>query len=211
MVYPQAEPELSGILGLIGGNVTIEQGISLAGHIAWPIVALIALIALLPYLSQLTRAAADLRDLLNRSGEMVDLVSQVAALSEATNDLKAMQQVERAGRPEVASQSGAISTDALWKKLEAEWQETRDAFRTVAKSAGVPVNFIGVIKVREAATALTEKGILDEATASAMVDLSAQYQYLYRTTSDRSEILNENALAAYIKSATRVRVALKAR
>lgn len=43
-----------------------------------------------------------------------------------------------------------------------------------------------------------------------MTDLSAQYQYMTRTTTARSEFLNENVVSAYTKTATRVREALKA-
>jgi hypothetical protein len=74
----------------------------------------------------------------------------------------------------------------------------------------VPVNFIGTVGVREAAKALVEKGVIDETTASAMVDTSAQYQLMYRTGTARSEYLNEKVLATYTATATRVRSALKA-
>lgn len=160
--------------------------------------------------SQLTRAAADLRDLLDRSGEMVSLVGQVSALNEAMADLKAMEQVDRAGRPDAVSAPKQQDLDGLWKQLEKQWQETRDAFRTVARSASVPVSFIGTVGVREAAKSLVEKGVIDETTASAMVDTSAQYQLMYRTGTARSEYLNDKVLATYTATATRVRAALKA-
>ena len=82
-----------------GAILTVEQAINLAGHIAWPVVALIALVVLLPYISHVSRAAADLRSLLDRSGEMVDLAGRISALSETTSDLKAMQEVALAARP----------------------------------------------------------------------------------------------------------------
>ncbi len=196
--------------------MTIEQTISLIGQLAWPVVALVALFVLLPYVSQLTRAAADLRDLLNRSGEMVDLAKQLSvlaqqlsALNEATSDIKAMQQVAHAARPDVPPAAEPADVGRLWSELEGQWQQTREAFRSVAQSAGVPVNFIGTVGVRDAAKALVAKGIISEPTATAMTDLSAQYQYMYRTTTERSEYLNENVIAQYARTAEWVRQALK--
>lgn len=189
--------------------MSIQQAIELTGHVAWPFVALMTIFVLRPYISQLTRAAGDLRELLNRSGEMVDLVSQIAALNEATSDIKAMQEVALASRSEAAPAAAPADIDRVWSALEQQWRETRDSFRAVAQSAGVPVSFIGTIGVREAGKALVEKGVISEATASAMVDTSARYQFLYRTT-NRSEYLNDNVLASYTKAATAVRQALKA-
>jgi hypothetical protein len=189
--------------------LSTQQAVDLTGHTAWPFVATIALFVLRPYISQVSRAASDLRALLNRSGEMVDLVSQITALNEATSDLKAMQEVDRASRPAASPAANSSTTEVLWKQLEKQWQDTRDAFRSVAQSAGVPVSFIGVVGVREAATTLTEKGVIDTATAAAVIDLSAQYQYMFRTNINRSEYLNENVVSAYTKTATRARLALK--
>jgi hypothetical protein len=189
--------------------VTIEQTINLAGHVAWPVVALLGMLLVRPYIAQLTRAAGDLRDLLNRSGEMVDLVSQISALTEATSDIKAAQEMERAARPDSAQVAGEANVEILWSQLVKQWEETRDSFRAVAQSAGVPVNFIGTAKVREAANALAERGIINQTTAGAMTDLSAQFQYMFRTSPARSDYLNQNVVAAYTKSATQVRLALK--
>jgi hypothetical protein len=190
--------------------MTIEQAIKLTGHAAWPFVALIGLFVLLPYLTRLLRAAADLRDLLDRSGEMVGLVSQVTALTEAMADLKAMEQFGRAGRADTALTPERSDVENLWKQLERQWQETRDSFRASARLAGVPVSFIGTVGVRDATKTLVEKGVIDAATAGAMTDLSSQYQLMYRTTTARSEYLNEKVLATYTATATRVRAALKA-
>ena len=189
--------------------MSIEQAITLASHLFWPVVALIALFVLRPYISQVSRAASDLRALLNRSGEMVDLVGQITALNEATSDIKAMQQVAQAARPEVIPVAGQASLEHLWQKLDKEWKETRESFRSVSQAANVPVSFVGNVGVRDAAKALVEKGLISEMTASGVVDLSAQYQYMFRTTTDRSEYLNDNVVAAYTKTATRVRQALK--
>src|SRR5262249_54200344 len=156
-----------------------------------------------------SRGAADLRNLLNRSGEMVDLVGQIDALNEATSDLKAMQEVDRAAKPDIVPIAGQASIDQLWKQLEKEWQQTRDSFRTVAQAAGVSVSFTGTVGVRNAARSLAERGIITDVIASAMTDLSAQYQYMYRTTTARSEYLNENVLAAFTNAATRIRQSLK--
>jgi hypothetical protein len=83
--------------------MTVEQITQLIGVSAWPVTALLGILVLRPFISQLTRAASDLRDLLDRSGEMVGLVSQVTALNEAMADLRAMEQVDRAGRPDAVS------------------------------------------------------------------------------------------------------------
>jgi hypothetical protein len=190
--------------------MTVEQITQLIGVSAWPITALLGIFVLRPYISQLTRAASDLRELLDRSGEMVGLVGQVTALNEAMADLKAMEQFGRAERTNAAPAPEQQDLEGLWKKLEKQWQETRDAFRAVARSAGVPVSFIGTVGVRDATKTLMEKGVIDEATAGAMVDLSAQYQLMYRTTTARSEYLNEKVLATYTTTATQVRAALKA-
>jgi hypothetical protein len=189
--------------------VSIEQAITLTGHAAWPFVAIIALFVLRPYLSQVSRAAADLKNLLDRSGEMVGLVSQIAALNEATADIKAMQQVAQAARAEPVPTVGQPTNEQLWKQLEKQWQETRDRFRVAAQAAGVSVNFVGTVGVRDAANALVEKGVIQPATASGMNDLSAQYQYMVRSPTYRSEYLNENVVGAYIKTASGVREALK--
>ena len=77
-----------------------------------------------------------MRHLLDRSGEMVDLVGQISTLNEATTDLKAMQQVALAARPEAPPAVGQPTVDQLWKQLEKEWQLTRESFRSVAQSAG---------------------------------------------------------------------------
>lgn len=193
----------------MGAALSIEDAIKLVGHLAWPFVALVALVALRPYIAQIARAAADLRDLLNRSGEMVHLVAQISALNEATSDLKAMQDVALASRPDPTPAAGPAELESLWQQLEQQWRETRDSFRAVAQSAGLSVSFIGTVGVRDAAKALAEKGVISDATARAMTDLSAQYQYMYRTTTARSEYLNENVLVAYTNSATRVRNELK--
>ena len=190
--------------------MSIEQTIQLVGHIAWPIVAILALIVLRPYVAQLTRAASDLRELLNRSGEMVNLLAQVNAISEAMSDVKAMQEVERAARPEAAPTAAPDDVERLWKTIERQWQETRESVRAVAQSGNVAVNFFGNVSVRDAAKALVEKGLISQATAGDFIDLAAQYQYMTRTTTARSEFLNENVVAAYTKTATRVREALKA-
>lgn len=187
----------------------VQQAIDLTGHVAWPFVALIALLVLRPYISQVTRAAADLRELLNRSGEMANLAGQVAAIREATEELRAMQQVAQAGRPDLPASSGQADLEQLWKQLEKQWQETRDAFRSVAQAAGVRVNFAGSVGVRDAAKALVDLGRISEQTATAMADLSSQYQYMWRTTTERSEYLNQNVVAAFTTTATRVRQALK--
>jgi hypothetical protein len=189
--------------------VTTEQAINLAGHVAWPVVALLGMLLLRPYIAQLTRAAGDLRDLLNRSGEMVDLVSQISALNEATLDIKAAQEMARTARPDTAPVAGEANVEVLWNQLVKQWEETRDSFRAVAQSAGVPVNFIGSAKVREAANTLVERGIINQTTAGAMTDLSAQFQYMFRTSTARPEYLNQNVVAAYTRSATQVRLALK--
>ena len=68
---------------------------------------------------------------------------------------------------------------------------------------------LGTVGVRDAARALAEKGVIRDETASAMTDLSAQYQYMYRTTTNRSEYLNENVVGAYSKTAAHVRQSLK--
>jgi hypothetical protein len=190
--------------------MTVEQVTQLIGVSAWPVTALLGLFVLRPYISQLTRAASDLRDLLDRSGEMVGLVGQVTELNEAMADLKAMQQVAQASRPEPAPTAGQPTIEQLWKQLEKQWQETRDRFRAVTQAAGVSVNFIGTVGVRNAANALVEKGVIEPATASAMSDLSAQYQYMVRSPTYRSEYLNENVVAAYTRTANQVRGALKA-
>jgi len=187
--------------------MTIEQASTLSGHLAWPIVALISLIVLRPHISQLLRSAADLRDVLNRSGEMVDLVGQISALNQATSDIKVMQELAQAARPPVATAS-LETAEQLWRQIEKQWQDTRDSFRAVAQSAGVPVSFIGTIGVRNAAKALTDKNVINDETAAAMTDLSAQYQYMFRT-GDRSQFLNDNVVVAYAKAATRVRQLLK--
>jgi hypothetical protein len=148
-----ANQTMGSLLG-IGGAVTIEEAIKLTGHAAWPFVALVALFVLRPYISQVTRAAADLRALIDRSGEVVDLAGQIAALSEATADIKAMQQVAQAARPEPAPTVGQPTADQLWKQLEQQWQQTRDSFRTFAQAAGVSVNFVGTVGVRDAANLL---------------------------------------------------------
>ena len=80
----------------------------------------------------------------------------------------------------------------------------------MALAAGVPVSFIGTVGVREAANALAEKGIINEAIAGAMVDLSAQFQFMYRTTTDKSAFLNEGVATAFAKAAIRIRQSLKA-
>lgn len=189
--------------------MTVEQITQLIGVSAWPVTALLGLFVLRPYISQLTRAASDLRDLLDRSGEMVGLVGQVTELNEAMADLKAMQQVAQAARPEPAPTVGQPTIEQLWKQLEKQWQETRDRFRAVTQAAGVSVSFIGTVGVRNAANALVEKGVIEPATASAMSDLSAQYQYMVRSPTYRSEYLNENVVAAYTRTANQVRGALK--
>jgi hypothetical protein len=189
--------------------MSIEQAITLTGHTAWPFVAIIALFVLRPYISQISRAAADLKNLLDRSGEMVGLVSQMSALNEATADIKAMQQVAQAARPEPIPTVGQPSIEQLWKQLEKQWQETRDRFRVAAQAVGVSVNFVGTVGVRDAANALVEKGVIQPVTASGMNDLSAQYQYMVRSPTYRAEYLNENVVAVYTKTATGVREALK--
>jgi hypothetical protein len=189
--------------------VTTEQAINLAGHVAWPVVALLGILLLRPYVAQLTRAAGDLRDLLNRSGEMVDLVSQISALNEATSDIKAAQEMARAARPDAVPVPGEANVEVLWGQLVRQWEETRDSFRSVAQSAGVPVNFIGSTKLREAANTLVERGIINQTTAASMTDLSAQFQYMFRTAPARSDYLNANVVAAYSKSAAQVRHSLK--
>ena len=141
---------------------------------------------------------------------MVGLVGQVTELNEAMADLKAMQQVAQAARPELIPTGGQPTTEQLWKQLEKQWQETRDRFRAATQAAGVAVSFIGTVSVREAANALVEKGVIQPATASAMTDLSAQYQYMVRSPTYRSEYLNENVVAAYTRTANQVRAALKA-
>ena len=169
-----------------------------------------ALLILRPYVSQLTRAAGDLRDVLNRSGEMVDLVSQIAALTEMTADLRAVQELAQSAKGQPASMVATADLERLWKQLEKQWQDTRDSFRAVAQAQGVLVSFQGIIGVREAAKTLVTNGAISESTANAMVDLSTQYQYMFRTTTNRAECLNENVVAAYTKTATQVRQALKA-
>ncbi len=189
--------------------MTIDDAIKLTGLAAWPIVALIALFVLRPYIALVSRAAADLRALLDRSGEVVDLASQIAALSEATADIKAMQQVAQAARPEPPPTVGQPTSEQLWKQLETQWQQTRDQFRAAAQTAGVTVNFSGTVGVQNAAKSLVEKGAIQATTANSMADLSAQYQYMVRSTSYRAEALNENVVAAYTKTAGQVREALK--
>jgi hypothetical protein len=191
--------------------MTTSEKIELARHVAWPLVALVALFVLLPYLSRLLRAASDLRDLLDRSGEMVGLVGQVAALNDGLSELKAMEQLSRSERAPAARVTATAHQDleALWKQLEKQWQDTREEFRAVARSAGVPVSFAGVVGVREAAKALQERGTIDETTASAMTDLSAQFQLVYRSPTARSEYLNDRTVATYAATAARVRAALK--
>ena len=119
--------------------MTVEQITQLIGVSAWPVTALLGIFVLRPYISQLTRAASDLRDLLDRSGEMVGLVGQVTELNEAMADLKAMQQVAQASRPEPAPTADQPTIEQLWKQLEKQWQETRDRFRAVTQAAGVSV------------------------------------------------------------------------
>jgi hypothetical protein len=191
--------------------MTVEQIIQLVGVTAWPITALLGILALRPFISQLTRAASDLRDLLDRSGEMVGLVGQVAALNDGLSELKAMEQLSRSERAPAVSVTATPhqDLDTLWKQIEKQWQDTREEFRAVARSAGVPVSFVGVVGVREAAKALQERGTIDEVTASAMIDLCAQYQLVYRSPTARSEYLNDRAVATYAATAARVRAALK--
>lgn len=190
--------------------MTTNEMIQLAGHVAWPLVALVALFVLLPFLSRVLRAASDLRDLLDRSGEMVGLVGQVAALNDGLSELKAMEQLSRSDRASAAPATAEQDLDGLWKQLEKQWQDTRDAFRAVARSAGVPVSFVGVVGVREAAKALQDAGTIDEATASGMIDLSAQYQLVYRSPTARAEYLNPKSVEVYSTTAARVRAGLKA-
>jgi hypothetical protein len=122
-----------------------------------------------------------------------------------------MQEVALAARPDVVAVAGAapVNVDQLWRQLEAQWRETRDSFRVVAQTAGVPVSFIGTVGMRDAAKVLAERGVISETTAGDTSDLSAKYQYMYRSSTARSEYLNENMLASYTKSATRVRQELK--
>ena len=87
------------------------------------------------------------------------------------------------------------------------WQHPRSNERLAPRKSRRSTD--GNVGVRDAAKALVEKGLISEMTASGVVDLSAQYQYMFRTTTDRSEYLNDNVVAAYTKTATRVRQALK--
>jgi hypothetical protein len=198
-------------LELVGSVLDTNLLTELTKHLAWPMVALIALIVIRPYISQVSRAAADMKSLLDRSGEMVDLVGQIAALNESTSDLKAMAEVARAARPDPpVTPAIQANTDLFWTQLEREWKEVREAFRIAAQNAGVPVNFFGNIGVRNAAKSLVEKGIIKDDIASAITDLSSQYQYMTRTSADRSDYLNENVVSAYSKTSARVRQALLA-
>jgi hypothetical protein len=118
-----------------------------------------------------------------------------------------MEQLSRSDRASAEPATADQDLDGLWKQLEKQWQDTRDAFRAVARSAGVPVSFVGV---REAAKTLQETATIDEATASGMIDLSAQYQLVYRSPTARAEYLNDKAVASYAATAARVRAGLKA-
>jgi hypothetical protein len=192
-----------------GGVVSIEHIVSLTGHAAWPLVALISVLLLRPFIAQVARAAADMKNLLDRSGELVGLVGQIAALNEAASDIKSMQQFAQSARPDPHPTAGQASPDQLWQQIEKQWKETREQFRSVAQSAGVAVHFSGSVGVREAANAMVQKGIIQPSTASDMSDLSAQFQYLFRSATYRAENLNENVVGTYTKTASQVRQALK--
>jgi hypothetical protein len=191
-----------------GEYMSIEQAIALAGQVAWPLVALIALFVLRPYVSALVGAASDLRSVLDRSGEIVGLMGKLRGVSEGISDLKAMQELSRA-RQEAPSAGGDAEIGELWGEIEKEWQDTKEAFRAVAQAAAVSVSFHGTVGVRDAGTLLVEKGVIAEQTASGMTDLSAQYQWMYRTTTDRAQYLNANVVASYRRAAGEVRKALR--
>ena len=192
-----------------------DKLLSAVGPFAWPIVALIALFVFHPHIKNLTQGVADLRQVLNQRGDLLDLFKTLTTINETVEILNARQALELSAKPAISLTDavGSASVDELWKRIDAEWNKTKEALRQSAAANGIQATNIGsgTVPLQKVTDALVSAGAIEEPVAAKIVDLSAKWQFLRRTPSDLAKVLNTSVADSFANDATLVRNHLSSR
>lgn len=186
-------------------------------HLAWPAVALVALIVLRKHLVELARGAANIHELLGRSGDISSLVDRMGELKNEAAEIKEMIEaisIKDKGKElqELASASSAtssLSTDEMFEKISLAWASVKEVIQRKAKAAGVKSNMMGAKGVSATVDELVVQGAITKRAAELSIALSSQYQWMYRTSSPRSEWLNQQVFTSFLDGANQAKSALE--
>jgi hypothetical protein len=189
-----------------------EKLIGAVAQFAWPLVALIALFTLRPYISMLTKGVADLRAVIERSGELTDLLKSLAEIQETVNDLQAAQETALIVRSTAIKPSAISATNAkaLWQVIDEQWEQTKNALRNVAEDRAVPTAQVRAIgqgtgPLQRVTDALTVAGAIKSEVADKIVGLSKRWHWMRRTTLPQEQYLDEAVVENFKSDAISIR------
>ena len=215
--------------------MTVDQWIKLAEHIAWPVAVLVGLIVLPFYMRHITKLAGlvtELRELLEKKSELLQLVGKISelkeALSRAKGDMKDLSVTFEATQGSIAAadvqkRDAVPSVDAavLLETVKDSWDTVKDAVgelverRDVASRVKITADDVRLFKrstgiVQTIADGLTDGNVIDRETSVLLTDLSSQFQLWSRSPNRDALLTNDGVRDFSGKAATLVKTLKKA-
>ena len=200
--------------------MTVDQMIALAGHIAWPVAAIIGLLLLpfyMRYVTQLTVLVTKAQELLKSTDKMADLIGkfenlkgtlaplelQISALKTELQFLPALSPSSVEGAPIATT---APDIEALVATVKVEWEKAKSAIKKIASLSGIAAGDLSGIgastsAVQAVADSLIERKVIDAGTAILMTDLSNQFQ-LWTRSRNRNAYLNDGVVSEFSAQVT---------
>ena len=206
--------------------MTIDQYLLLAQHLAWPTIGLIALFVLRPILKELPQLAMNIKWLATNTEKIEGLVNQLATAAANMKDLKGVQEelldkvAMLQGQQEVLGNIGDNTQinsttnpsddelEQLWAIIKSGWEDTKSIIAHIAKSTRVQPIFIGTVGVTKTVDALIDENALTKDAARMIKDLSARWQWMFRTSKPKKEWLTEQVALQFKNDVTDVAKAL---
>lgn len=161
--------------------------------------------------TSMIEATASLEGYSGRVSELKDEVTAVKGMLETLSIKDQGKELEKLTEQSGAAENGSptLSLEEMFKQIEDAWAGVRTAIQAKATACGVTPYLMGTKGVSGTLEQMVEKGAITKRSADLTRAVSAQWQWIYRTSSPMEDWLSQQVHSSFLEAAEKARKALE--